>query len=80
MRDTVEEDIVYTVWLCIISFYQGVTKRCRLPWPTNSVLVYEPKCWGGGGKLQGLSCAQEPKKTAKNCENHQRSFKIHLLL
>jgi hypothetical protein len=29
---------------------QGVTKRCRLSWLTNSALVYEPK-WGmeGGG-------------------------------
>jgi hypothetical protein len=29
---------------------QGVTKRCRLSWLTNSPLVYEPKC---GGKLRG---------------------------
>jgi hypothetical protein len=28
---------------------QGVTKRCRLSWLTNSDLVYEPKCRGGGG-------------------------------
>jgi hypothetical protein len=28
---------------------QGVTKRCRLSWLTNSALVYEPKCWEGGG-------------------------------
>ncbi len=39
---------------CILDFClawvpnsQGVTKRCRLPWPTNSALVYEPKCGGG---------------------------------
>ncbi len=32
---------------------KGVTKRCRLPWLTNSALVYEPKCGGGG--LRGLS-------------------------
>jgi hypothetical protein len=28
---------------------QGVTKRCRLSWLTNSDLVYEPKCEGAGG-------------------------------
>ncbi len=33
---------------------QGVTKRCRLFWLTNSALVYEPKC-GGRGELRGLS-------------------------
>ncbi len=27
---------------------QGVTKRSRLSWLTNSALVYEPKCGGGG--------------------------------
>ncbi len=31
---------------------QGVTKRCRLSWLTNSALVYEPKC-GGGGEVAG---------------------------
>jgi hypothetical protein len=35
-------------------WYQGVTKRCRRSWLTNSALVYEPKC-GGGGELRGLS-------------------------
>jgi hypothetical protein len=28
---------------------QGVTKRCRLSWLTNSALIYEPKCGGMGG-------------------------------
>jgi hypothetical protein len=28
---------------------QEVTKRCLLSWLTNSALVYEPKCAGGGG-------------------------------
>jgi hypothetical protein len=32
-----------------MNFYpHGVTKRCRLSWLTNSALVYEPKCGGGG--------------------------------
>jgi hypothetical protein len=39
--------------------HQGVTKKCRLSWLTNSALVYEPK-WGGAG-LRGptnrYSCA-----------------------
>ena len=36
---------------------QGVTKRCRLSWLTNSALVYEPKCEGreGAAALRGLS-------------------------
>ncbi len=33
-----------TLWL---HGRQGVTKRCRLSWLTNSALVYEPK-WGCG--------------------------------
>ncbi len=45
---------------------QGVTKRCRLSWLTNSVLVYEPKSGGVGG-LQGLCqwvqlCTWSPNK------------------
>ncbi len=28
---------------------KGVTKRCRLPWLTNSAIVYEPKYGGMGG-------------------------------
>ncbi len=31
----------------IISVYQGITRRCRLSFLTNSALVYEPKCGGG---------------------------------
>ena len=34
--------------------YQGVTKRCRLSWLTNSVLVYEPNCGGGLHAMRGL--------------------------
>jgi hypothetical protein len=33
---------------------QGVTKRCRLSWLTNSAVVYEPKSGVGGGGVQGL--------------------------
>jgi hypothetical protein len=32
----------------MIHFNQGVTKRCRLSWLTNSDTVYEPQCGGGG--------------------------------
>ncbi len=28
---------------------QGVTRRCRLSWLTNSDLVYEPQCGGRKG-------------------------------
>ncbi len=34
---------------------QGATKRCRLSWLTNSALIYEPKCGGGGGELRVLT-------------------------
>ncbi len=37
---------------------QGVTKRCRISWLTNSALVYEPKC--GGGDVAG----SQPMSTA----------------
>jgi hypothetical protein len=33
----------------------GVTKRCHLSWLTNSALVYEPKCRGGGGGCCGVT-------------------------
>ncbi len=44
------------VSLCteLFNYLQGLTKRCRLSWLTNSALVYEPKC-GGGGELRGIS-------------------------
>ena len=41
-------------YYCIVAAgRQWVTKRCRLSWLTNSVLVYEPKC--GGGESCGAS-------------------------
>ncbi len=40
-----------------VQWSQGVTKRCRLSWLTNSALVYEPKCGGGG--LLALVSANE---------------------
>ncbi len=47
---------------------QGVTKRCRLSWLTNSVLVNEPKCGGRGScgvsanEYCTYSCTQDPNK------------------
>jgi hypothetical protein len=38
---------------------QRVTKRCRLSWLTNSSLLYESKC-GGGGRIAG----SQPMSTA----------------
>ncbi len=35
--------------VCTLCTDQWVTTRCRLSWLTNSALVYEPKCGGGGG-------------------------------
>ncbi len=43
--------------LVIGPWSQGVTKRCGLPWLTNSTLVYEPKC--GGGKSCGVSARSQ---------------------
>jgi hypothetical protein len=48
---------------CILCCQQGVTKRCRQSWLTNSALVYEPK-FGGMGEGCGVSaneysCANE---------------------
>jgi hypothetical protein len=37
---------------------QGITKRCRLSWLTNSAFEYEPKCGGRG------SCRGRPMSTA----------------
>jgi hypothetical protein len=42
---------------------QGVTKRCRLSWLTNSALVYEPKCGGMGGGAES-----RPMSTAVHVE------------
>ncbi len=40
---------------------QGVKKRCRLSWLTNSALVYEPNCegrgWGCGVSANEYNCA-----------------------
>ncbi len=45
-----------------IQQHQGVTKRCRLSWLTNSALVYEPKC--GGERVAG----SQPMSTAVHME------------
>jgi hypothetical protein len=50
----------------VIWFKQGVTKRCRLSWLTNSALVYEPKCGaegGGGSQPMRTAVHMEPKLT-----------------
>ncbi len=40
---------------------QGVTKRCRLSWLTNSTLVYKPKCEGSCGvSANEDSCTHSP--------------------
>jgi hypothetical protein len=37
-------DIWHILWA-----NEGVIRRCRLSWLTNSAIVYEPKCGGMGG-------------------------------
>ncbi len=51
---------------------QEVTKRCYLSWLTNSTLVYEPKCGGGGVVVF------QPMSTAVNrsLNNLWRSYSI----
>jgi hypothetical protein len=39
----------HVIFALAVAQEQGVTKRCRLSWMTNSALVYEPKCGGRGG-------------------------------
>ncbi len=43
----------------LLTVVQGVKKKCRLSWLTNSALVYEPKCRGGGCGVSdnNYSCA-----------------------
>jgi hypothetical protein len=44
---------LWSILVCFLSQNspeQGVTKRCRLSWLTNSALVYEPKRGGRGGE------------------------------
>ncbi len=50
---------------CIDGVKQGVTKRCRLSWLTNSALVYEPKCGGEGG---GGFCAGSHARCAHGAQ------------
>jgi hypothetical protein len=41
----------YVERACSMGIWQGVTKRRRLSWLINSVLVHEPKCgWIGAGE------------------------------
>ncbi len=40
---------VFDDWFCSLPPIQGVTKRCRLSWLTNSALAYECEWLGEGG-------------------------------
>jgi hypothetical protein len=42
----------------MISDKQGVTKRCRLSWLTNSLILFELKCGGWGGSVAGVSARE----------------------
>ncbi len=54
---------------------QGVTNRCRLSWLTNSALIYEPKCGGGGVAGQWVQlCTWSPNKLWRT------NFKFNLWL
>jgi hypothetical protein len=37
----------------------GRTSTDNISLLTNSALVYEPRCVGGGGELRGLSCTRD---------------------
>jgi hypothetical protein len=49
---------------------QGVKKRCRLSWLTNSALVCEPKCGGGGFAVAG----SQPMSTCRCAHGAQINF------
>ncbi len=42
---------------------QGVSKRCRLSWLTDSALEYEPNARGGGGGLRPGGWGSQPMST-----------------
>jgi hypothetical protein len=44
----------------------GVTRRCRLSWLTNSVLVYKPKCGGGVAGSHSMSTCSCERGVQKN--------------
>jgi hypothetical protein len=52
---------VVVITTLLVFFLKGDSKRCRLPWLTNSALVYEPKCrergWSCGVSANEYSCA-----------------------
>jgi hypothetical protein len=48
---------------------QEVTKRYNLSWPTNSALVFEPKCGGGGGWEAGVAGSQPMSKVVHRSPN-----------
>jgi hypothetical protein len=60
----------------LIDFKQGVAKRCRLFWLTNSALVYEPKCRGYGVSANEYCCTQEPKLTLKILLHSQPTYEL----
>jgi hypothetical protein len=49
LRHNMNEPYILPGVYCIDHAAQWVIKKCRLPWLTNSALVYEPKCGGRGG-------------------------------
>ncbi len=56
-----DHKVSYEHRIVSLTLNQGVTQRCRLSWLTNSALVYELKCWGGGRELRAGS---QPISTA----------------
>jgi hypothetical protein len=53
----------------VIKEDQGVTRRCRLSWLTNSALVYESKCGRIGGGRGGV-VGPQPINTAVQCAHY----------
>jgi hypothetical protein len=53
MHTALLNELRHTLMTRGLHYTQGVTKRCRLSWLTNSALVYEPIC-GMKGELLGL--------------------------
>jgi hypothetical protein len=55
---------------------QGITKRCRLSWRTNSALVYEPKCGGRGGVVGSQLWCTRNKQPKFRFEPKQDLFRL----
>jgi hypothetical protein len=74
MVDSPRRFYTFSVIFWIFGRVQGVSKRCRLSWLTNSALAKKPRMRGdmGGG---GGGCGSQPMSTAVHME-HKMTLEI----